>query len=119
MAVDFGAEVYAPSYDYFSRPISILPVASQPGRPPYDGRGIYDTVETDVIGENDTIVSDQQTIIDVLESDFVVLPAQGDRITVPADGPLPALGTFEVLDTSTNGGGETTLKVRKFLDPKP
>ena len=97
----------------------ILPAGSQPGEPTYEARGIYHTKETDVMGENDTIISDQQTLLDILEPEFEVLPAQFDRITIPAEGPIPALGTFEVVNSSTNGGGETTLKLRKYLDPKP
>ena len=119
MALDFASLVYTPNYDVFARVIHILPVGSQPGEPTYQARGIYHTKETDVMGENDTIVSDQQTLLDILEPEFAVLPAQFDRITIPAEGAIRAEGTFEVVDTSTNGGGETTLKLRRFEDPKP
>ena len=43
-----------------------------------------------------------------------VLPQQGDLIHIPAEGMIPAEGDFEVTDVDRNGGGETTLAIRKW-----
>jgi hypothetical protein len=49
-----------------------------------------------------------------------VLPLQGDLINVPADASgLIAEGDFEVLDADPNGGGETTLTLRRLVTAKP
>lgn len=115
MAINWSTQVYAPQYTTFARPVTFNPVKSQPSAGTFDGRGIYGTVSIDVIGEDQTIISDARTILDVLESDFTVVPVQGDRVDIPANIGMPALGEFEIIDANTNGGGETTLFLRKWM----
>lgn len=115
MAINWSTQVYAPQYTTFARPVTFLPTKSQPLEGAFGGRGIYGTVSVDVIGEDQTIISDARTILDVLEADFTVVPMQGDRVTIPAHIGMPALGEFEIIDANTNGGGETTLFLRKWL----
>ena len=43
MAVNFSTLVYLPNFDMFARPVTIIPMASQPGLPAFTARGIYDT----------------------------------------------------------------------------
>ncbi len=119
MAINFSSVVYSPVYDAFSRSVTVLPVASQPGLPPYIKRGIFDTRSIDVIAEDGLVISDQRTMLDIREAEFSVLPVQGDRISVPASGGLPDLGDWEIADSSSNGGGETTLTLRRYVDPQP
>jgi hypothetical protein len=121
MAVDFSTLVYLPNFDMFARPITVTPLASQPGLPAYTARGIYDTRPIDVQAEDGSIVSDQQTILDVLDVEFAVVPEQLDQIVIPDDpgGGVPGLGSFEVTHTESNGGGETTLVIRKLMASRP
>lgn len=120
MAVNFSTLVYLPNYDMWARPVTVTPLASQPGAPAYSARGILGTRALDVQGEDGSIFSDQQTILDIREAEFAVLPEQLDRVFVPADIDAgPALGVFEIMDASTNGGGETTLVIRKVITAKP
>jgi len=120
MAVNMSTLVYLPNYDMFARPIKVTPLASQPGLPAYDARGIYDTRSIDVQAEDGSIISDQQTILDVRQVEFTVVPEQLDRIFIPYDiDGGPELGEFEVTDTEDNGGGETTLIIRKIVVSKP
>jgi hypothetical protein len=119
MAINFSTQVYLPTYDTFARPVTFTPVASQPNQPAYDARGIYGTVPIDVMAEDATIISDARTILDIREIEFTVLPEQGDRLSIPSHAGMPALGDFEVIDTNTNGGGETTLFIRKWMTPVP
>lgn len=116
MAINWSTQVYAPQYDVFGRPVTFTPLVSNPNAAAFEGRGIYGTVSVDVIGEDGTVISDQRTILDVLESDFVAVPMQGDHLFIPANVGMPELGNFEVIDTSTNGGGETTLVIRKLME---
>lgn len=120
MAVNFSTLVYLPNFDMFARSITITPLASQPGLPAYSARGIYNTRAIDVQAEDGSIISDQQTIVDVRDEEFSVIPDQLDRVYIPfdADGG-PDLGEFEVTDTEPNGGGETTLVLRKFMAARP
>ena len=120
MAIDFSTLVYAPNFDMFARAIIVTPLASQPGVPAYTARGIYDTRPLDVQSMDGAVIAEQQTIIDILEVEFPVLPDQLDRINIPADPNAGmALGDFEVISTETNGGGETTLVVRKVMASRP
>ena len=120
MAVNFSTLVYLPNFDMFARPITVVPLASQPGLPAYTARGIYDTRPIDVQAEDGSIVSDQQTILDVLDAEFSVVPEQLDQIQIPYDTDGgPNLGTYEVVLTEANGGGETTLVIRKVVTARP
>jgi hypothetical protein len=119
MAINPSVDVYLPVYDQWARPIVVFPVKSKPGQPPYNARGIYSTETTNFQAEDGSIISEQKTICDVREAEFEVVPMQFDRIAVGASAAGPAFGQFEVRDTSTNGGGETTLTLRKLEDEKP
>jgi hypothetical protein len=115
MALDFATVVYLPSFDVFARTITVYPVNSQPAALPYDKRGIYDTRGTAIQTDAGMVVmSDQETILDIRDNEFDVIPVQGDRIDIPAEGNIPAAGMFEVTDAAGNGGGETTLTIRKY-----
>src|SRR5262249_49379308 len=116
MGVDYSTTILLPNYDFWARDIQLTPVASQPGAPPYWARGIYDTQAIlRLLHEDVAALSDQQTIIDIR-----VIPQQGDLVAVPADvGAMGMVGPFEVTDTYTNGGGETTLVVRKWESATP
>jgi hypothetical protein len=121
MALDFSTLVYLPNFDMFARPITVTPLASQPGMPAFGGRGIYDTRPIDVQAQDGSIFSDQQTILDVRDVEFSVVPEQLDQIHIPYDpaSNSPDLGTFEVTHTEANGGGETTLIIRKVTASRP
>ena len=116
MAVNFALMPYLPQFEFWGRTIVVTPTFGAP----YTARGIYDTrslaVETDL---GMAVMADQETIVDILEFEFAVLPRQGDVIDIPAYQGIPAAGQFEVVSTSTNGGGETTLVVRKLETPAP
>jgi len=121
MALDFSTLVYLPNFDMFARPITVTPLASQPGLPAYSARGIYDTRPIDVQAENGSIISDQQTILDVRDVEFGAVPDQLDRIHIPFDPASNSrdLGIFEVTNVESNGGGETTLVIRKVVASRP
>jgi hypothetical protein len=43
---------------------------------------------------------------------------QGDYIDIPAAGAITVgVGLYEITDASANGGGETTLVIRKVTTP--
>src|SRR3954469_17021825 len=111
--VNFSTLLYLPVHDMFAVPITVNPVASKPGSPAYGARGIPWTTDIDVEGMDGSVFSDQQTELYLREAEFPVLPIQKDLITIPADCNGKPLGTFEVIDANTNGGGETKLVIRK------
>lgn len=119
MAVNFSKLVYLPGYNLFGRPITIYPVVSQPSVTSYDARGIYNTVPIDIVGTDGEVISDQRTIVDILEDEFTILPVQQDRLFIPAYQDLPEVGMFEIQDSDTNAGGETTLTLRVWTESAP
>jgi hypothetical protein len=123
MGLDFSTLVYLPGQDFFGREIIVTPIKSNPGAPAYTVRGIYETDPVDIIGEVGVMRSDNETILDIRDNEFFEIgqpiPIQGDLITIPADGNVPAAGDFEVMDADPNGGGETTLAIRKYEPAAP
>ena len=119
MAVNWSVQVYSAQYTAFARPVTFTPAKSQPSEGAYGARGIFDTVPIDIVAENGSLISDTKTILDILESEFAVLPVQGDRVHIPATIGIPAAGTFEIIDSDSNGGGETTLQLRKWMTASP
>lgn len=119
MPVNFSDQVYLHCFDTFGRVVVITPLASQAGQAAYTARGIFDTVPIDVVALDGSILSEQRTILDVRDVELAVLPVQGDQVAIPADGGLPDAGNWEVIDGSRNGGGETTLTLRKLMPAKP
>lgn len=113
MAVNFADLVYEPGFDMFAVPVVVYPIVSQPGQPSYAARGIFDTRLLDIIAEDGSLISDQKTILDILEKEFTVLPVQGDRVDIPLDCNDVPVGLMEITDTATNAGGETTLNLKK------
>jgi hypothetical protein len=115
MAVNMSTMVYQRCQDLFGRPVTFTSTLGNS----YSGsaRGIYDTEELNVLLEDGSIMSDQKTILDIRAAEFGSLPVQGDIVDIPYDSfsELPDLGSFVVLDTDDNGGGEITLTLRKLL----
>lgn len=120
MAVNFSDNLYAKAWDVFARPVSVTPVNSQPGQPAYANRGYFDSKETDILTENNAILSDSQSFLDIRMEEFATLPLQGDLIDIPFHEGVPG-GSFEVLDLAGvgNAGGIITISLRAIVAPEP
>jgi flagellar basal body rod protein FlgG len=112
--INFGALIYEPNFDVWAVDAFFNPIVSSPGSPTYQKRGIFDTRTLNVLAENNSIYSDQQTELDILEAEFSVLPKQGDHVTIPRDCNGVNQGEWVIVETYTNGGGETTCILRKW-----
>jgi hypothetical protein len=120
MAVNWTDELYAKAWDTFARPMTVTPIVSQPGAPAYDARCYFDTKETDILTEANSVLSDSQTFIDIRRVEFAVEPKQGDRIDIPFHAGVEG-GSYEVLDLAGKGnaGGTITISLRALEDPLP
>jgi hypothetical protein len=114
MALNMSVMVYSPCQDVFGRPVTFTSTLG--GSFSGTSRGIYDSRSLNVVLEDGSILSDQDTILDIRTSEFPVLPIQGDTIHIPADpaSGLPDLGDFEITDVAHNGGGEVTLQLKSL-----
>jgi hypothetical protein len=114
MAVNFDVLLQSPVFDFYAVPVTFTPLKSQPGQPAYEGRGIYGTYDVDVPADDGSIMTDQRTILDIRESEFAVLPVQDDHCTIPLDCDGAPRGEYQIIDATSNGGGQTVLTIRKY-----
>lgn len=108
--INFSALVYGPAFETFSVDVTFMP---QTGTS-FAGRGIFTTRELNVLAENNSIYSDQQTILDIRDVEFAVVPRQGDHVTIPRDCNGTDQGEWVIVDSMVNGGGQTTFTLRKW-----
>jgi hypothetical protein len=119
MALNYSTLVYEHCHEMFGRPIIVTPLVSQPAVSSYTNAGIFDTDELNVLAMDGSVISEQRTELFILENAFTVLPEQGDLVEIPAVDDIRGEGIFEIVDASTNGGGETKLTIRKSKPPLP
>jgi hypothetical protein len=115
MGLDYSTLIYGPTYDMFARPIVVTPLASQPNAASYQARGIYNHNRLNVVLEDGSTFVEQETILDIRTVEFAVPPIQNDEVSIPADGNVPAVGTFLITSAWDNGGGEINLHLRKLM----
>src|SRR5262245_26552938 len=114
MAVNLDLLLQSTIFDVWAVPVTFVPHASQPLAGSYAGRGILNTYNSDVMGMDNHIYSDQRTILDIRESEFSVLPRQKDHVIIPFDCNGAPKGEYEVTDTTSDGGGQTMLEIRQI-----
>ena len=119
MPVNWSEQLYKQAQDVYGRTVLVTPRVSQPVGVQYAARGIFDIDAMDVAALDGSIVSETNIVLDIRDAEFTVIPMQGDLIDIPADSGLPAEGQFEVVDGDPNGGGETTLTLRRIVVAKP
>ena len=117
MAVDIDTLLQKPVFDFWSVPCTFVPKVSQPTVASYLSRGIFNTYELDIAGLDNSIISDQRTIFDIRQAEFLVLPLQGDHVIIPFDCNGQPLGEYEILDADSDGGGQICLTIRKWEGP--
>jgi len=118
MTVNFANLVLNPCMTVFARTITIDPVWSQPGSPPYKARGILTSVPFDIATMENVEFSDQKTTIGIRLADWEGKPAPGPRDILIIDNPeidrFPATGPtrFYIIDSDEDGQGGATLTIR-------
>jgi hypothetical protein len=115
MGLDMSILTKLPQMDMFARPITVTPA----GGASYANRGIWHEDENDFLAEDNSVVTDHRVSIDVRDAEFAVVPRQGDAIDIPADGTVPAEGTFTVLAAHSDGGGMTNLLLQEYQTVAP
>ena len=113
MAVNLDLLLQRPIFEFWAVPVTFMPIVSQPGVPSYAGRGILNTYPIDIVGMDNSIFSDQRTILDIRDSEFPIPPLQKDHLVIPADCNGVPRGEYEILDSDSDGGGQTMLTIRK------
>jgi hypothetical protein len=109
MGLSFTTLVYQSCYDTFAVDCTFVTAAGGT----FTGRGIFHTGPISVLAEFGSVISDQQTTFDIREAEVAFIPQQLDYVIIPFDCNDAPLGEFEITDVSSNGGGETTLTLRK------
>jgi hypothetical protein len=111
--IDFDQLVLKPATDVFAIAISVTPTVTQPEAPPYNARGVYSSTKIDVVMQNDTIFSDQETKLDIRLAEFPDPPPdRGDLVEI-TEPTHPAFGTqYWIGDQDLDGQGGCTLLLR-------
>lgn len=114
MPVNLDVMLQSPIFDFWAVPVTFIPLRSQAGSGSYPGRGILGTTGIDVATEDGSLFSDQRTILDIREAEFAVMPQQDDHVIIPKDCNGVDKGEWQIIDASSNGGGQTCLTIRKY-----
>ena len=101
----------------FARPITIIPVVSQPGAPPYRVRAILTSHDSDFMLDQGAVFGDQRTTFGIRLAEVAVPPAQNDQIYVDAidwrnDQIDP--GVYRISDSDLDRQGGAVLTIRKI-----
>jgi hypothetical protein len=101
----------------FARPITIIPVVSQPGAAPYRVRAILTSRDADFSLDQGAVFGDQITTFGIRLLEVFVPPAPGDQIYVDAvdwrnDQIDP--GVYRISDSDLDRQGGAVLTIRKI-----
>jgi len=119
MLYNLQDDLYFKVWAVWARPVTVTPLVSQPAGAAYDSRGYYDQKAVDILAENGAVISEGETYLDIMESEYPTLPMQGDQIDIPFHQGVRG-GSFMVLDlTPGNAGGMITITLRKIVTNKP
>lgn len=112
MAVNMSRGVYLPCQNVFGRPATFTYKAGGS----FAGRGIYSSREINLAMDDGSIITDQDTILDIRTEEFQIVPQQDDSVSIPAEpiSGLPDEGNFQITNIWHNGGGEITLQLRRI-----
>jgi hypothetical protein len=116
VAVNFSDTALRAGMMAFARPITIIPVVSQPGAAPYRVRAILTSRQSDFQLENGSIFSDQETTFGIRRAEIAVEPLCNDQVYVDAAdwrNDQIEQGTYRISDTDLDRQGGIVLTIRK------
>jgi hypothetical protein len=105
--IDFDALVLAPCEDTFAIPVTVTPIASQRGAPPYAARGIFASRALQIAVEDGAMLADQQTTLGIRFADFPVPPLADDRFVIKGV-------TYEAITVHPDGQGGADIPLRRI-----
>jgi hypothetical protein len=109
MSIDFGALVLGPAMAAFAWPITVTPLASQPGQAAYAARGSFDAESQSIPLEDGSELQSVRIILGIRLNEFPIAPRQGDRIAVTS--PTDTQSYFvDRITPDGQGGAEMALK---------
>lgn len=115
--IDFDALVLKPIHDVFAIAVRVTPLVSQPGEPAYDARMAYTSTALDVVMQDDTIFSDQQTKLGLRYKEFpTAIPDRGDLIEIMEPSHWAFGKKYWVGDVDDDGQGGADLLLRAQQD---
>jgi len=110
--IDFDAIVLNPCENIFSIACKFIYAATKPEAPPFVARGVYSSGPIDVVMQDETIFSDQQTSLGIRLRDFVIPPDRGDVVEI-IEPTHPAYGMrYWIGDSDLDGQGGAMLMLR-------
>lgn len=98
--IDWDACVLAPLQAVFGEPFMFLPAVGQP----LSRSGVFDEAYREVDLAGGMAVTTEHPVLGIRTSDFPVLPAQGDQVTVASRGK-----TYVIREVQIDGHGAAKL----------
>jgi hypothetical protein len=115
--IDFDAIVLNPCENIFSIVCKFTLAATKPEAAPVIVRGIYSSGPVDVVMQDETVFSDQQTSLGIRLRDFEIPPDRGDIVEI-IDQRHPAFGAvYWIGDSDLDGQGGAMLMLRTKEPP--
>jgi|SRR4249919_277200 hypothetical protein len=117
MAINFSDTALRAGMMAFARPITIIPVVSQPGAEPYRVRAILTSRAVDFPLADGSVFSDQETTFGVRVAEVAACPLTNDQVYVDAadwrnDQIDP--GFYRISDSDLDRQGCVVLAIRKI-----
>jgi hypothetical protein len=99
----------------FGKPITVTPAQSQPGKPAYPARGIWEEQHVDIpLGEGG-ILSANTLDLGIKLDEFAAIPAQGDFVALTATKfwRPELIGTYVIDDFKPDGQGGAKIILKR------
>ena len=114
MAVNLDVLLQGPIFDFWAVPVTFIAAGVAAGTACVSRARHSQHLQHRVAGIDGSLYSDQRTILDIRESEFAVLPQQNDHVIIPLDCNNVPKGEYQIVDASSDGGGQTMLTIRKY-----
>ena len=106
MAVNLDVLLQGPIFDFWAVPVTFTPLASQPGQPAYQGRGILNTYSASMSQASTArSIPTSAPSSTSARASSPCCPQQNDHVTIPLDCNNVPKGEYQIVDASSDGGG--------------
>lgn len=116
--IDFAALALGPGIATFGRPVTVMPVATLPKRPPFAATGVWASrpVEVDLLSNTD--LNTRELTLGIRISDWAYPPEQFWQVDIPTAGSLVAEGMHWIESIKLDGQGGASLILKRGRSPQ-
>lgn len=116
--INFDQIVLNPTVGIFAIACKFTLTASKPEAAPVVCRGVFTSAPLDVLMQDDTIFSDQETSLGIRTLDFAVVPDRGDMVEIIEPSHRNFGSKYWIGDSDEDGQGGIKLLLRTQEPPE-